>query len=817
MFCLILALPLVSADVYYYPETPANESIVLTDQVSFVMGINTTDLRYVNWEWNFTNQTLYNKTYSWLYHNFDNVSALGEDDTKAISTDHLLRESYYQNDAEPVVDGKYKGAVYFDGVNDYLNVSYVPGNDPLIPLAPFGSFLNASHITICAWIYPESGPFGVETIFAQENGGGNGQIWMGYNPLMRNHFTDIIEGGRSTLSAQNDVPLNEWSHLCFSITDNGNVKGYVNGVTTANFGNFRMSCIQANGTYRIGLNKNDASDFKGMIDDLQIYNNTITNSTEGDNQILAWYESSFSKYDTNEYNLTKNETELEFGEYWYEAWTKNLTTFENSPLQVINVDLFDLDLNFPFQESATNDDPLNYLYTFTGNADTCKLYDDHLGSWGNIYTNSSIVSGVQDSFSITAGEGDYMWNAWCNTTLGSEITKPYNYTYTIDRTLPFAEFVPPTYGNSTRKTEFVITNLTASDNDNLYSFVDFRRGTSSTKLWVRMDDYNTTTGKVFDLSNYHENGDYVGNAHVVGLAQFGVSTGFDGDGDYIEFPTLDDGAGNFEDDSFSISSWAKTTEKGDTIIADMYATAGFIPATIRGWKLDTTINEGYLRFGTGTAAGTQWTYTTSAYDITDGEWHHVAAVVNSTDVVLYADGTQVATGVRGTIEVDSRREFHIGWGKTQAWFSSIPNYWNGQIDDTLIFDDVLELGAVEGLNSSKTKTFYNSFYNLQDEGYNCYTGYANDRAGNIYDTGTAGCVWVNKSGSCIYKTGYWAGNWYIDCTDNCVPEQLGPNMYGHDVYISGPGLTTFRSPYFVPYDYTKLRVEDRCTTRIQPV
>jgi arabinan endo-1,5-alpha-L-arabinosidase len=70
------------------------------------------------------------------------------------------------------------------------------------------------------------------------------------------------------------IPPNEWTHLAFTV-DNGNVVVYVNGEAKFTGGNFPNVFTTNSGTFGLGVNWWDTP-FKGMMDDLRIYEGVLT-------------------------------------------------------------------------------------------------------------------------------------------------------------------------------------------------------------------------------------------------------------------------------------------------------------------------------------------------------------------------------------------------------------------------------------------------------------------------------------------------------------------------------------------------------------
>ena len=124
-------------------------------------------------------------------------------------------------------------------------------------------------------------------------------------------------------------------------------------------------------------------------------------------------------------------------------------------------------------------------------------------------------------------------------------------------------------------------------------------------------------------------------------------------------------------------------------------------STAHGYIAD---NEGYLTLGVnhiyapnpnklcGIVDGGHHRFFSSS-DVTDNLWHHAAIVWDGTDTaILYLDGLNVSSGHSGPPTPDRKtRPFTIGA------HSTIAAYFNGTIDDVMIFDIALSAQEIQQL------------------------------------------------------------------------------------------------------------------------
>ena len=128
-------------------------------------------------------------------------------------------------------------------------------------------------ITVEAWIYPTRADLVNEII--QKAGGGNSIDYPGYQLRLDNGRLSFDVGGVSSVSGAvgPQVPLNQWSHVA-GICQGSDIHVYLNGQLV---GSTTASTVlaPASGSLRIGC-RNDGWYFKGMIDEISIYNRALS-------------------------------------------------------------------------------------------------------------------------------------------------------------------------------------------------------------------------------------------------------------------------------------------------------------------------------------------------------------------------------------------------------------------------------------------------------------------------------------------------------------------------------------------------------------
>ncbi|MCI0498449.1 MAG: hypothetical protein L0Y36_02035 [Planctomycetales bacterium] len=171
----------------------------------------------------------------------------------------------------------------------------------------------------------------------------------------------------------------------------------------------------------------------------------------------------------------------------------------------------------------------------------------------------------------------------------------------------------------------------------------------------------------------------------------GNALNFDGVNDYVEVSGYKGIAGTA---SRTCSAWIKTTStQQSTIISWGTEQNG------QRWVFRTE-SDGTLAVGVGGG------YIKTAAAVNNGQWHHVAAVLNNNDsptvgeVLLYIDGTlQTATPSNSqAINTVASQNMMVGAVKNAA----VPSlFFNGSIDDVRVYDQALAANEIQNIKSQK--------------------------------------------------------------------------------------------------------------------
>jgi hypothetical protein len=261
--------------------------------------------------------------------------------------------------------------------------------------------------------------------------------------------------------------------------------------------------------------------------------------------------------------------------------------------------------------------------------------------------------------------------------------------------------------------DWLVVNASVSDANDISAFFDFD---DSLAVWMRMDDIDGPGNPVDYMDN--QNGTAMGDAAQTNDGKLGKAFEFGGDGDYIDAGS---GALVCDRDTFSISAWFKTTtndtvyiysesDSTDTVkycMIDIYS----VGSTLRG-----IYSDGMLPV------------TVSETGVNDGEWHHVVYVRKAADSwELFFDGSSVDTDSTGLNTLTTINNAKIGGFNS----SGTTGYFDGEIDDVMLFTRSLDAEEVSGLYASGSpKTVSNSFTGLA-EGDHTFKAYAQDVLGNV--------------------------------------------------------------------------------------
>ncbi|MFW6047077.1 MAG: hypothetical protein ACOCP4_04775, partial [Candidatus Woesearchaeota archaeon] len=187
------------------------------------------------------------------------------------------------------------------------------------------------------------------------------------------------------------------------------------------------------------------------------------------------------------------------------SWTFNCSAEDDEGIENISIYLWDSSGSLVAENSTTNS---------VGNASIHLNHD---------FTN----------------DGDYKWNCEAYDFSENLNQENDNYTFLIDTINPEIAYAPNSEDNNTRnayRNNDAFVNLTSSDANEHYSFVDWNR---SLKGWWRFED-----GSLEDDSSYGNDGTNSGSTYT-DAGRFGGAREFDGEDDYVGLDNGDTFLKNF--------------------------------------------------------------------------------------------------------------------------------------------------------------------------------------------------------------------------------------------------------------------------------
>jgi len=266
--------------VRFVPPTPAAGATTSISAIeSGAEFINATiltgNLSAFKFNWNGANYSYYDDSLVLAY-NFDNVSAIGENATRAVDVSRSGNNGALVNGATWTANGKYGGAMSFDGVNDYVDAGSAPS-------------LNITDaITISAWINPfswrDSNNFSSRVVC-------RGYPSRGYDVYLDSGLIGVWWGASNYNSNSNVLVLNSWQHIVLTFSSATHTAYYfVNG---ADAGSSTVAGTLPSTTDRLYIGSYDLSTrfFNGLIDEVRIWNRSLSAD-----EIQQQYYGSLNKY-----------------------------------------------------------------------------------------------------------------------------------------------------------------------------------------------------------------------------------------------------------------------------------------------------------------------------------------------------------------------------------------------------------------------------------------------------------------------------------------------------------------------------------------
>jgi hypothetical protein len=238
---------------------------------------------------------------------------------------------------------------------------------------------------------------------------------------------------------------------------------------------------------------------------------------------------------------------------------------------------------------------------------------------------------------------------------------------------------------------------------------------------MRMDETNGTDDPQ-DISGYSNHGTKEGNSSQTDNGFYGKGFLLNGEDDRINL-SRDTFLSEYY--NYTISLWFNFSEYSSTYNT-LYSEAN---STNNNEYISFFVWQGGLYFLQKDIVNIVYLADTSK-NYSDGSWHHIVLRRNYKDFELFDNGVSVFTDSSANpIEIENINNCYIGGGR----FNNGDYYFNGTIDEVLMFNRSLSLLEIKSLYNSSVNQYNNNFTGLSDGEYN-FTGYAVDRAGNKNET-----------------------------------------------------------------------------------
>jgi hypothetical protein len=156
--------------------------------------------------------------------------------------------------------GKFGRALSFDGVNDLVTVP----DSTALDLAP--------GMTLSAWVKPAS-VSDWRTVLLKERPGALAYALYAANDAGR-PMAEVATGSTRDARGTAPLPLDAWSHLAVTY-DRTTLRLYVNGIQVASTAT-TGALVNSAGALRIGGNSVWGEWFKGLIDEVRVYERALT-------------------------------------------------------------------------------------------------------------------------------------------------------------------------------------------------------------------------------------------------------------------------------------------------------------------------------------------------------------------------------------------------------------------------------------------------------------------------------------------------------------------------------------------------------------
>lgn len=599
--------------------------------------------------------------------------------------------------------GKFGNAANLDGVNDYLQVRY-----PTVAAAPL-DIVNSS-VSISSWVNPTN-ISSTKAIVGKLNGSifgyGLSLTTTGVTLNLRSPGDQVIFSCAATVP----ITVNVWTHLAGTVFDTGSGTVsyiYVNGAlvrtctSTSRVGS-------ASGAFYIG-SRSGGELFPGKIDDLRIYNRTLSGAevnllaTEGNGPVGYWKLDENTGTTANDSSALDNSATLTNTPTWTSGKYGSGVNFAGSDQHITRAD--DADFDFADDASMTVEAFFKHSAASAQEVILSKYneagYKIIMESDGDITCALDYDSTWTPTDSITSTAATYDDNFWHHVACvkgGASTLKLY-----IDGILIGTD-AALTADNTLTNSDPLYIGIDADGSSN-----DFVGQIDEVKIYT----YARSGGQVIeDLNGGHPNGgspvgsyvsmwtmdenggttanDFSANANSLTLSTSSwtksgkINSAWNGVGTNWLSRADDDDLDFVAADDFSLSLWFKSDSADNPAATEYLLDKSLSDATQSGGYAIYAKTTGVICLGI--EDDSTWApddEACSTADVYDGNWHHVTAQKNNnTSISITVDGILVGTdaSLLTTGSLANARIFYLGDR------DGVDNgdEFNGDLDDVKIF------------------------------------------------------------------------------------------------------------------------------------
>jgi hypothetical protein len=587
--------------------------------------------------------------------------------------------------------------------------------------------LTTTPITTCLWAKPDSTNAALDILLDSGTSASNKRYYLAAGDGTNSKWYACMgASGGCILSAS--ALTTTWTHVCIAPNSTSN-RLFINGVQE-NSATFTSYILDLN--YTIGSAVGGGSDYAGSIDDLRIYNRSLSASeildlyNLGSTHISDW--SSWSSAVTAQDN--SNVTPTNSGKFMqYKAFFNSNTTNQSPYLLSYNLSMFPDIFSSNISSSTPNNASLTSSNLTNGVNFTANMTDDLAGLKNatlNIYNSSNILVN-QTSINVSQSTGvlqttvgivvtlidgvySWFWNIfdWNGNTYSSQ-----NKTLTVDNTAPNATLLNPensfVLNSTTQDAAFssigignfsIAGSTSATTNSSISGFFNQTESNSSNlrlTASVLSMDFNSPAelnNPAYGEPNYQKDNSVYNNFGTIGDFNATYMTGkvgyaLSGDGSNDQGSNTLVGSVMNGTNNYSISVWYKGTQAGGVTRYYLFGVS------------DGANNEAGVSIYAASSTANFLTYSPSSYGevnsgitINDNIWHHVLVTKSGTNGSIYVDGVYKGSGTVKQPTLTSATGYILarpGIGSTK-----------GTIDELMLFNRTLTQAEVTSIYNNQS-------------------------------------------------------------------------------------------------------------------